>query len=159
LFKCASHRFGALTNNLGYRPGLADIYAFLGTVAGHLGEYESTRALAEKSHALAAEIGYTWGLGYSLILLGGAALANGDYEEAGHFFQESQAVCEEIGQQETVGFSVCYSAVVDLRLRRRSRARQRLCDALRTANALEAFEPLVYLLAAVALLLADMGQV
>jgi predicted ATPase len=147
-----------ICRDLEFRDGLVDALVFLSTVDAHLGAYESMRSLAQESHLVAEEIGYFYGWGYSLILLGVAALIDAEYDKAERFFQESVAIYEKSGHQDARVFPLAYSAVAALKLGRRSRVRQRLCDALRMASALGGLYPLMYALAAIALFLADEGQ-
>ncbi|MBN1814506.1 MAG: tetratricopeptide repeat protein [Anaerolineae bacterium] len=147
-----------ICRDLEFRGGLVGALVFLSTVDAHLEAYESMRSLAQESHFVAEEIGHFWGWGYSLMLLGAAALIDKEYEKAEHLLQESLAVYEKSGHQITRGFPLGFSAVAALKLGRRSQARQRFCDALRTAGTLGGLDPLVYVLAAMVLFLVDEGQ-
>ena len=133
-------------------------WAFLSTMAAHVGEYEPARALAYECLALARETGHSWGLGWALILLGGSALVENAYDEARRFFQESLSVCQEAGQQDTTGWALVFSGVAALRLGQVSIGRQRLYEALQLIATIGVFEPSVTAVAAMALFLAEQGQ-
>lgn len=147
-----------ICNDLGFRVRLVYAQAFLSTMAGHVGEYEQGRALACECLALAREIGHSWAVGWSLILLGVSALVEDAHAEAWRFFQESLSIYSEAGQQDTMGFALVFSGVAALGLGQLSLARQRLTEALQLITAIEAFEPSVTAVAAMALFLAEQGQ-
>jgi tetratricopeptide (TPR) repeat protein len=154
----------ALCEDTGQKRQLGWIRADLGAAKLHQGQYEAARTQAQKSLTLAREVGVgSWfSIGSPLWLLGSVALAEEAYAEAWGSCQESVAVyLENPGIWERIGLSsalavAAYAArgLGDLR-----QATAHLNEALRTAPKSGAFAPLMHALPALALLLADQGEV
>jgi tetratricopeptide (TPR) repeat protein len=132
---------------------------FLSEATVHLGQYERAHALGQMCLTLFGEFGEWWGIGVSHFVLGLVALAEEAYAEARQVLQESVAVLREIGHRECTSWALAVLGYVSRGLCQLSEAQQHLSTALRTAAETGAFLPFVLALPAVALLLADRGEV
>jgi predicted ATPase len=149
----------ALRQEIGDRGRVPLAYAFLGRTLAGQGRYEEARAAAQLGVTTMREMGSPVWLGYCLQWLGSVVLAGQAYAEAQAYLQESVALLRETGNREQLGWALAglgYAArgLGDLR-----QAGQHLNEALRAAVEIGAFAPLINALPAIALLLADRGEV
>jgi tetratricopeptide (TPR) repeat protein len=148
----------AICNELGNRGGLALLHFLLGDAKIHLGRYEQAWALGQMGCTLSREIGYRWGMGVSLRLLGCVMLAEEAYATARGLLQESVVVLQETGEWNSVALTLAVLGLAARGLGQSLQAQQHLSEALRTTTEIGAFLPLVRVLPAMALLLADRGE-
>ena len=95
-----------------------------------------------------------------MLLLGSAALAEGAYAEARDSLRESVAVVHKIGHRHDLSLlALVILGYAERGLGDLGQAQQHLCEGLRVTAEIGAFMPLPWALPAVALLLADCGQV
>jgi len=124
-----------------------------------LGLYEQARALAQRALEVGRDVRGWRNAGYTLCLLGSITLAEGAYEEAQSLLRESIAAYREIGMPDELGWALACAGYAARGLGQSALARRHLCEALRIGAEIRAFFPLITALTAVALLLADQGQI
>jgi predicted ATPase/DNA-binding SARP family transcriptional activator len=149
----------AVYGDLGERTPLAWSNNLLGLTKAHLGQYVSARAQAEVALALYRESDERAGVGHALLVLGHVALAVEAYAEARQCLLECVALYREVGVQDELGWALGDLAVAAYRLGDLDQARQHLCESLRMSTNISGFFPLWVTLPAIALLLADRGEV
>jgi tetratricopeptide (TPR) repeat protein len=145
-------------NDQGDRAMLAWSNTLLGSIEVlYLGRYEQARALIQKGIALARKVDAQVRVGVSLHWLGCVALAREKYAEAQQLFQESVVIYRELGLRADLGEALGGLGIALRGLGYLPQAEQHLSEALRTAVEIGAFRPLMYVIPAMALLLADAG--
>jgi predicted ATPase/uncharacterized protein HemY len=149
----------AIYDDLGHRLWWAYTNWSVGEAKVHLGQYKEARVLGERSLTFHRDSGDRTAIGYAHYLLGSVALAGKAYAEAQQALRESAAVHREVGHREMMSWTLAVLGYADRGLRQHAEARQHLSEALRTVAETGAFRPLVLALPAVALLLADRGEV
>jgi tetratricopeptide (TPR) repeat protein len=149
----------AIYEELGTRRKLAWSNAWLSLVKVHVGQYEGAHTLAQTSLAAAQECGDREIIGLSLYVLGNAALAGEAYPEAWEWSRDSVAAFREIGQQHELGMALASLGYADRALGQSSRVERHLSEALWIAHKVGVFRPLMLALPAIALHLADRGEV
>jgi tetratricopeptide (TPR) repeat protein len=112
----------------------------------------------QRSLASSQEPGEQGAAGVSLLTLGSVALADGAHAEAQQLLQESVVVSRERGTREAVGWALAVLGYAARGLVRLDQAGSHLREALETA-AEGGFTTLMLALPALALLLADRGEV
>jgi tetratricopeptide (TPR) repeat protein len=151
----------ALCEDAGQQRLLAWILADLGAARLHQGQYEEARTQAQKSLTPAREVGRQSEIGRAFRLLGSVALAEESYAAARGWFQESLAVYREnpeIWERGELSWALAVAACAARGLGDLRQARVYLDEALRTVPD-RGFVELMYVLPAVALHLADQGEV
>ena len=131
----------------------------LGYIKVHLGQYAQARARAQMGLVFFQESGWQWAVASSLFVQGQAALAEQAYAEARRLLQESAAVRRGMGHRDDLGQALAVLGYAALGSGQLSQARQHLREALQIATDIGAFMPRILALPAVALLLADRGEV
>jgi tetratricopeptide (TPR) repeat protein len=131
----------------------------LGYAKLSLGWYEQACTQGQTGLALSQDVGDRWSVGFSYCLLGAVALAREAYTDAHRLFEESVAVFREAGPREELGWALVGLGVAVRGSGNVQEAQQHLCETLRTAIETRKHSPLMYALSAVALLLADRGEV
>jgi tetratricopeptide (TPR) repeat protein len=150
----------AIVDDLGIRLYIANVNVALGYAKMHLGQYERARAHMQTGLACLREYGEPqWAIGLSLFALGSVALAGEAHAEAWQLLEECVAVFRQIGRQDEMGRALAALGYAARGLGQLPQARQHLCEALQTVADIGAFIPFVLALPAVALLLADRGEV
>jgi hypothetical protein len=104
------------------------------------------------------EIGERWQIGYALCMLSWVALAKEAYPKAYKLAQESVAVYRQIGRKGYVVDALATLGVAARGLGRLSQSRQHLHEALKVAAKAGGLGPLMWVLPALSLLLADRGE-
>ena len=148
----------SVSGEMGYRLGTVLSNAWSGFSRTHLGLYGGARVQGQAALDLAREDGMQWGVGFSLLVLGASALAERVYEKAQRLCQEGAAVARDAGLRHEAAWASASLAYAARGLGDPGQARGHLCEALRSATEAQHFVPLIYALAAAALLLADEGQ-
>jgi predicted ATPase len=150
----------ALYSELGHRVYTTEVHASLGRVELHLGRYEETGDHLQTSLALAREHGPPYCIALNLHLLGSRHLAAGAHPRAHRFLQESIAAFREVGgTPDDLGSALATLALAAHGQGDTARARQHLCQTLELAQESGVVSPLLWVLPAIALLLADEGEV
>jgi predicted ATPase len=151
-------RVVGLYSDLGFSHSLAPSNSMLGFVLKHLGQYKQARLQGQMGLTLARQAGWRQEEGLSLELLGEVALVEGAYAEAREHLQESAAILRETRQLE-LSEVLAVLGYAARGLDQVPQAEGHLSEALRTASAIRTIFPLVTALPAIALLLADRGEV
>jgi predicted ATPase/DNA-binding SARP family transcriptional activator len=147
-----------IVDDLGHRDSWAWESLFLCEAKAHLGQYEQARDLGQAGHTFFQETGSN--IGFSFFELGLLALAEEAYAEAHQLLLESVAIYREVEHREMKSWALGLLGYAVRGLGRPCQARQHLCEALRTVADTGGIMPsLMYALPAVALLLADRGEV
>jgi predicted ATPase/tetratricopeptide (TPR) repeat protein len=146
----------AIYSDLGDRENLAFLNVALGQAKVSLGRYEQARAQGQLGLTLAREIGYGYVIGEALQLLGWVALAQEASAEAQGLLQESVAVHRE--RPDELGRALASLGYAERGLGNIPQAQQHLSEALKTTAVTSALWPLMYALPAIALLMADQGE-
>jgi predicted ATPase/class 3 adenylate cyclase len=149
----------AIYDDLGLPRGLAKANVTLGEAQAHLGQDEQAHAFGQTGLTLYREIDIPWGIGYAHFVLGMVALAGEAYAEAQQLLGESVSALREIGHRENLGCALAVLGYAARGLGQLPEARQHLHEALQIVADIGAFVPFVLALPAVALLLADQGEV
>jgi len=144
-------------SDLGFSHSLAPTNSSLGFIKKHLGQYEQARVQGQVGLALARQAGWRHEAALCLQVLGEAALAEGAYAEAQGFLQESIAILRETRQLE-LSDALAVLGYAARGLDQVPQAEGHLSEALRTASEIVIF-PFITALPAIALLLADRGEV
>jgi tetratricopeptide (TPR) repeat protein len=125
----------------------------------HAGEYVAARAEAEATISAAQEVDWGRGLGYAQVVLAEVALVEGGYAQAYHLLQESLAHLREYADQPWDVHHSTWLGLAARGLERRDEAWRHLATALERTGKGPRFLELMTVLAGIALLLADEGQV
>jgi tetratricopeptide (TPR) repeat protein len=131
----------------------------LSKVKMDLGMYEDARVLAQMGLDGAREMRNRRAIGRTLCIMGSVALAEGIPAQAQRWLQESVAVYREAGVRDELGWALGCLGYVSRALGQSDRARRYLRKALRIGSEIGAFFPSITALPAIALLLADRGEV
>jgi tetratricopeptide (TPR) repeat protein len=151
-------RVVGLYSDLGFSHSLAPSNSMLGFVLKHLGQYKQARLQGQMGLTLARQAGWRQEEGLSLELLGEVALVEGAYAEAREHLQESAAILRETRQLE-LSEVLAVLGYATRGLDQVPQAEGHLSEALGTASEIRTIFPLVTALPAIALLLADRGEV
>jgi tetratricopeptide (TPR) repeat protein len=149
----------AVYDELGHRDYITTARSFLGSVELHLGRYEEARDQAKKGLALARADGPRFCVTLDLLLLGCLELARGVPATGHPLLEESAAAYQEVGPKDDIGLALACLAIATRGLGDTPGARQHLCHALEIAQESETVLPLQWALPAMALLLADEGEI
>jgi tetratricopeptide (TPR) repeat protein len=149
----------AIANDLGRRRHLATWIFARGWADLHLGRYDSARAYGHLALALAREFDQRSSINFALQVLGCVALAREAYAEAQCRLQEGVDVYRAIKLQGWRGDILAMVAYAARGLGNLDQAQAHLYEALQTARDIQAAHPLLLVLPAMALLLADRGEV
>jgi tetratricopeptide (TPR) repeat protein len=149
----------ALYNELGHRNYITEAHTFLGSIDVHQGCYGEARDHLEIGLALAREHGPRYCIAECLFSLACLELAQRVPAKAHQLLQESVAVYRETGPQDNLGMALACTAIATRRLGDADQARQHLFYAFEMGTDLGAVFVLLWALPAVALLLADLGQI
>lgn len=124
----------------GNRSGMAGSLNNMGNVAVYQGDYETARTYFEDTLQIYRDIGDRRGLAFSLENLGTVAFYQDDLKSACAAFEESLVICNEIGVRNISVYSESGLVIVLTHLGegKRSRARDHLINALKTALELDA---------------------
>jgi tetratricopeptide (TPR) repeat protein len=149
----------AIYRDLGFGGSWSSLsLSFLARIDMLLGQYEEADALAQEALVLAQEEGHLTGIGAALWVLSRLAIPAGEYAEA---LQIIQPFLPETGWTPGVGdFAIISSLTYAAHgLDRPDRVRRPLCEGLRLWHRNGDLAIILLLLPAIALLLADEGQV
>jgi tetratricopeptide (TPR) repeat protein len=149
----------ALYNELGHRYYITEAHTFLGSIDVHQGRYEEARGHLEVGLVLAREHGPRYCIAECLFSLGCIELAQGAPATAHPLLQESIALYRETGPQDNLGVALACTAIAAHRLGDKNQAQQHLLHAFQMGNDLGAAFLLLWALPAMALLLADLGEI
>jgi tetratricopeptide (TPR) repeat protein len=144
--------------DLGWQWAEPHVRLCLGMAELHLGRYAAAGIQMQMVLASAKETQGTLAVALSLFYLGCVALAEEKHFEAESYYQESLIALQEIGQSGQVTYSLAGLGSVALGLGDIRQAEQRLCAALRAIIETRGFRPSMYVLPAVAMLLAEQGK-
>jgi tetratricopeptide (TPR) repeat protein len=133
--------------------------SFLARIDMLLGRYEQASSLAREALLLAQEGGYVVGIAYALWVLGRLAIAAGEYAEVQRILELNSSVSDEASLNLVLWFPGVLLGYAARGMSYPGRARQPLCEALRLYSRNGELGLLLLLLPAVALLLADRGEV
>jgi tetratricopeptide (TPR) repeat protein len=131
----------------------------LSKVKMDLGLYEEARVLAQMGLEGAREMRNPRAIGRTLCIVGSVALAERMPAEAQRWLQESVAAYREAGVRDELGWVLGCLGYVSRALGQSDRARRHVCRALQIGSEIGAFFPSITALPAIALLLADQGEV
>jgi predicted ATPase/DNA-binding SARP family transcriptional activator len=140
------------------RPGLYRNLVLCETKA-HLGQYIQAKTLGQMCLSLSQESDFIWNFGFSNFVLGLAALGLDAYSEAHRFLKDSIAALREFNHDENLSWALDVQGYAEIRLGQNLKAKQCLLESLEIAREIGTFFPLIYGLPAVALLLAQNGEV
>jgi DNA-binding SARP family transcriptional activator/predicted ATPase len=150
----------ALYCEMGQHTYVTEAHNALGSIAMHRGRYKEARDHAQTSLELARAHGPPYCIGANLLLFGCLDLAEGEcyrahqsLEEGLAAYQESRGGCEDLSRA-LAGLASAAQGLGDTQ-----GARQHLRLAVETAVESEAVLPLLWLLPAMALLLANEGEI
>lgn len=113
-----------LTRVMNYLPGLAFAQNLRGTVAQHLGEYDTASEYFAESLALRQQLGDLHGTAVALNNLGNLANARQDYEAARRYYEESQLLFKEINHRPGRAATLGNAGVAAMRLGELAEARR-----------------------------------
>ena len=147
-----------LCSDLGFLRVLADATNDLGLAKMHLAQYEQARSLGERALPLAQEIEQRRRQGFCFLLLGSVALAEGACADAQGLLQKGVALFRGIGEQNDLGLILSVLACTERELGQVPQARQHLYEALRIGSDIQAWQPRLYGLVGLSLLLVDGGK-
>jgi predicted ATPase/DNA-binding CsgD family transcriptional regulator len=125
----------------------------------HAGEYAAARAEAEATISAAQEVDWGRGVGYAQVVLAEVALVEAGYAQAYHLLQESLVHLREYANQPWDVHHSTWLGLAARGLERRDEAWRHLASALEGAGKGPRFLELMTVLAGIALLLADEGQI
>ena len=148
----------ALLDDLGHRGYITQAHVLLGSVGLHLGRYQEAGERAGTALALAREHGPRFCAGDALLLQGCLALARGAPAAARPLLEEGAAVYLELSQKDDLGVALACLALSACAAGDAQEGRQHLGLALEAAVGSGAVAPLLWGLAAAALLLAGEGE-
>jgi predicted ATPase/DNA-binding SARP family transcriptional activator len=138
-------------------------FALAANMAGwnliNMGLYEEARDLNRNSLALSRELGDRYGVGLGLLSLGEMALTEERYADAQPFLEESVAVFRELGQKDEAGLALAGLAPAAIGLGMGDQAQTSACEALQISAETGGVPTALAAIAAVAVLLADAGDV
>jgi tetratricopeptide (TPR) repeat protein len=149
----------AIYRERGYHVVSAAMDAWQSAVKVHLGLYEEARALARSGLKVGRETDTPQLVGLGLFELGCVALAEGSCEQAQRQLEESLAAFRVYQGRAHTGQVRGALACAACRLGQCVQARRHICEALRTGVEIGSTLPALHALPAMALLLADEGQV
>lgn len=149
----------AIRQELGDRLGIAHWTLVLAYIYLNLGDYQQARKLATNGRILAGAIEYQRGLMMAGGVIGGVALAEVDYASAEEALSQSVHIGRTIKQQEEMSLALAGLGYAAWGLGELDNAREYLAEALWTGAMMRAFQPIMFALPAIALLLADKGQI
>jgi DNA-binding SARP family transcriptional activator/predicted ATPase len=149
----------AIHEDLGFDRELAFSIALLGVVKLLLGRYEGVRDQVETGLALARKTDYPRGIANACLVLGMVALLEEAYIEAWSWWQESATLLRETGPREELGLALAFLGYAAQGLGELCLARQHLREVLQLVAETHVFLFSLTTLPAVALLLADTGEV
>jgi predicted ATPase/DNA-binding SARP family transcriptional activator len=113
-----------LTRAMNYLPGLAFAQNLRGTVAQHLGDYDTASEYFAESLALRQQLGDLHGTAVALNNLGNLANARQDYEAARRYYEESQLLFKEINHRPGRAATLGNAGVAAMRLGELAEARR-----------------------------------
>jgi predicted ATPase/DNA-binding SARP family transcriptional activator len=148
----------AIYVDLGMHSAVADATEMLAWNLVNLAKYEQARNHAREALSLHQYTDNQPGIGYSLLGLSEVALAQETYSEARQLLEECVAVFREVDQQLDLGTALAELAHAALGLGQLDRARANLYEGLRTVAGVESFRACAFLVAKVALFLAESGE-
>lgn len=148
----------ALFTNLGYHSYITQAHTDLGSVELHLGHYQESRDHAQMGLALARERGPRFCIAMNLLLLGCLELAQGFPVSAQPLLEESAANFQEAGQRQDTGVALACLAIAKWGQGDTPTAWRHLRHALNIAQESSSVWPIMWVLPAIALLLADGGD-
>ncbi|MBN1812460.1 MAG: tetratricopeptide repeat protein [Anaerolineae bacterium] len=149
----------ALFSDLGHHNYITETHCFLSSVELHRGHYEKARDHAQTSLHLARAQGPPYCIGMNLTLLGCMALVEEAHAQAHQFLRESTDVFQGIqGNQGEKSQALATLALAAYGLGDTATARQHLRRAFEIAAESGAMLPLLWVLPAMALLLAGEGE-
>jgi tetratricopeptide (TPR) repeat protein len=125
----------------------------------HAGEYAAARAEAEATMSVAQEVDWGRGVGYAQVVLAEVALVEAGYAKAYHLLQDSQAHLREYADQPWDVHHSTWLGLAARGLERRDEAWRHLASVLERAGKGSPPLELMTVLAGIALLLADEGEV
>jgi tetratricopeptide (TPR) repeat protein len=146
----------AICDDLGFR-GTTVMHVF-STAKLHQGQYKQARALAQEELDLLQERGRQRMVGIYLELLGIVALPEKAYSEADQWFEKCLAVYQEFDSRGWLANARAIAAYAARGLGRPAQARRQIRQALQMGTKLDSWLPIVLGLPALALLLADEGE-
>jgi tetratricopeptide (TPR) repeat protein len=147
-----------ICKELGVRRHTARTYGGLGLAELHLGQYKRARIQAEMGLAVARENDDPSQVAFALHTLGCVALAEGAYVDAQALLQETSDYYRDAGLREMLGYDPAFLAIASRGLGKIPQARKHLCEALLTATDIWTPLPLLVILPAISLILADQGE-
>ena len=148
----------ALFSDLGHLHYVTQAHSFLGSIDMHSGRYQEAHDHAQTGLALAQVHGPRFCVSLNLLLLGCLDLAQGGYATAHQFLQDGVAVHQEVGQKDDLSLARACLAFAECELEDTRGARQHLFRAFETAVESGAVPPLLWVLPAMALVLAREGE-
>jgi DNA-binding SARP family transcriptional activator/predicted ATPase len=125
----------------------------------HRGAYDAARSVARETVSLAQQEGWSRGVSYAGVVLGEVALAEADYAQAHRTLQESLLTLKEFAAEPRDVNQRAWLGLAARGLERRDEAWQHLTSALAWAIKHQGFMELMVVLAGIALLMADEGQI
>ncbi len=149
----------AILREQGARIYLGRLLGALSQVKMHLGLYGQARKTGEEAVALARERGESWHEGRALGVLGSTALAEGQAAAAMELFEQADTAGRAGGDRLGLAEAMAGAGYAARRLGQTTQARQSLAQALQLGIQIRSLRPLWAALPAVALLLADGGEV
>ena len=124
----------------------------------HLGRYRQTKERLQLQLKLVREVGERRGIAGTLSMLGRVALAGEEYLEAQQLLQESVTTYRTIKRRRDMAATQACLGRVALNLGNQAKAQQHLTEALRMATEIRSFTDQLFVLAGIALLLAERGE-
>jgi predicted ATPase/DNA-binding SARP family transcriptional activator len=145
-------------NDLGMRFWVATFIQNAGEANLHLGQNKQAHERLQLQLALAREVGERRGIAAALSRLGWVALAEEKYAEARQLLQESMAIDRAIGRQMGLATTLACLGRLALIQGNQAEAQLRLAEALQVATEIRFFFDQLFVLAGIALLLAERGE-
>jgi tetratricopeptide (TPR) repeat protein len=96
----------AIFQEIGFKPGIADMLCDLGTASVYQGNYAAASDYFQQSLALSREIGHLNGIANALSNLGDVAYKNRDMAAASDYFQQSLSMSRENGDRASVSIDL-----------------------------------------------------
>jgi predicted ATPase/DNA-binding CsgD family transcriptional regulator len=159
--EAAATAFECMTifEDIGWRLYVIRFSIILARARLHAGDYAGARAEAEATMSVAQEVGWGRGVGYAQVVLAEVALLEAGFAQAYYLLQDSQAHLREYADQPRDANHSTWLGLAARGLERRDEAWRHLVTALERAGKGPHFLELMTVLAGIALLLADEGQV
>jgi tetratricopeptide (TPR) repeat protein len=149
----------AFYRDWGGRVYLGRLLPTLNMAQMHLGRYAQARDTAHEAVALNRESGSRLPEGQAMAVLGAVALAEGRDVDAGDLLRQAIDIYQADRNRAWLGEARAYAGYVARRLGQGQETQQSLAEALRLGLEVDSLLPLWAALPAVALLLADRGEV